>query len=174
VAETIPAYQFIMGGLRTRATLNILPLGSYDLLIGMDWLVAYKTKMDCYYKTLECVNEEGGKITLQGIQKLVSVRQISSLQMKKYCRKGCPLYAIQVLEYVEDDKPNLTDHPILREYKNVFAEEVLGLPPRRDIDFSIELAPTTVLASRTPYRMSTPKLVELKLQLKEMMEKGYI
>jgi hypothetical protein len=174
VAEAIPACQFIMGGLPTRATLNVLPLGSYDLLIGMDWLAAYKTKVDCYHKTLECVNEEGRTMTLQGIQKPVSVRQISTLQMKKYCRKGCSLYAIQVLESIEDDKPNLEDHPILREYKDVFPEEVPGLPPRRDIDFSIELTPGVVPASRTPYRMSTPELVELKLQLKEMMDKGYI
>jgi hypothetical protein len=53
----------------------------------------------------------------------------------------------------------------------VFPEEVLGLPPRRDIDFSIELVPGAVPMSRAPYRMSTPELVELKLQLKEMLEK---
>jgi hypothetical protein len=94
--------------------------------------------------------------------------------MRKYCRKGCPLYAIQVLESVEDDKPSLEDHPTLREYRDVFLEEVSGLPPRRDIDFSIELAPGAVPMSRTPYRMTTPELVELKLQLKEMMDKGYI
>jgi hypothetical protein len=143
-------------------------------LIGMDWLVAHKTKLDCYNKTLECENGEGRRITLQGIQKPVSVRQISSLQVKKYCRKGCPLYAIQVLNSVENNKPNLEDHPILREYKYVFPEEVPGLPPRRDIDFSIELVPGAVPMSRTPYRMSTPELVELKLQLKEMWDKGYI
>jgi hypothetical protein len=90
--------------------------------------------------------------------------------MKNYCRKGCPLFAIQVLESVEDDKPNLEDHPILREYRDVFPEEVPGLPLRRDIDVSIG----TVPVSKTPYRMSTPKLVELKLQLKEIMDKGYI
>jgi hypothetical protein len=56
----------------------------------------------------------------------------------------------------------------------VFPEEVPGLPPRRDIDFSIELTLGAVPTFRTPYRMSTPKLVELKLQLKEMMDKGYI
>jgi hypothetical protein len=94
--------------------------------------------------------------------------------MRKYCRKGCPLYAIQVLETIENDKPSLEDHPILGEYRDVFSEEVLGLPPRRDIDFSIELAPGVVPLSRTPYRMSTPELVELKLKLKEMMDKGYI
>jgi hypothetical protein len=88
--------------------------------------------------------------------------------------KGCPLYEIQFLEYVEDDKPNLEDHPILREYKDVFPKEVLGLPLRRDIDFSIELSPRAVSVSRTPYRMSTLDLVELKIHLKEMMDKGYI
>jgi hypothetical protein len=139
-----------MGGLPTRATLNILPLGSYDLLIGMDWLAAYKTKLDCYHKTLEFVNEERRIITLHGIQNPISVRQISSLQMKKYCRKGCSLYSIQVLESVENEKPNLEGHPILREYKDVFPKEVSGLPPRRDIDFLIELTPGVVPASRTP------------------------
>jgi hypothetical protein len=120
------------------------------------------------------VSKEGRRITLQGIQKPVSVRQISAMQMRKYCRKGCPLYEIQVLKTIEGAKPSPDDHPILREYRDVFLEEVPGLPPRRDIDFSIELAPGAVSVSRTPYRMSTPELVELKLQLKEMMDKGYI
>jgi hypothetical protein len=74
LVEVIPACQFIMDGFPTQATLNKLPLGSYDLLIGMEWLVDYKINLDCYRKTLECVNEEGRKITLEGIRKLVSVR----------------------------------------------------------------------------------------------------
>jgi hypothetical protein len=78
-----------------------------------------------------------------------------------------------VLKTIEDDKPSLEDHPTLRKYRDVFLEEVSGLPPRRDIDFSIELSLGAVSVSRTPYRMSTPDLVELKLQLKEMMDKGY-
>jgi hypothetical protein len=174
VTEVIPACQFVISGLPTQANLNILLLGSYDLFIGMDWLASHKTKLDYYSKTLECENEEGRRVTLQGIQNSVSVIQISSLQVKKYCRKGCPLYAIQVLNSVENEKPSLEDHPILREYKYVFPEEVSGLPPRRNIDFSIELVPGAVSMSRTPYRMSTPKLFELKMQLKEMWDKGYI
>jgi hypothetical protein len=102
------------------------------------------------------------------------VRQISSLQVKKYCKKGCPFYAIQVLDFVEENEPSLEEHMILREYKYVFPEEVSCLSPRRDIDFSIELALGAVSMFREPYRMSTLELVELKLQLKEMMEKGYI
>jgi hypothetical protein len=114
-------------------------------------------------KNLECEYEEGRKITLQGIQNHVSVRQISSLQVRKYCKKGCPLYAIQVLNSIEENKPSLEDHPILREYKYVFPKEVLDLPPRRGIDFSIELVPKAVPMSREPYRMGTPELVEIKL-----------
>jgi hypothetical protein len=68
-----------------------------------------------------------------------------------------------VSKTIEGDKPSPDDHPILREYRDVFPEEVPGLPPRRDIDFLIELAPGAVPVSRTPYQISTPELVELKL-----------
>jgi hypothetical protein len=71
-----------------------------------------------------------------------------------------------VLQSVEEDKPSLEDHPILRYFRDVFPEEVPHLPPRRDIEFLIELSPRAVPVSRTTYRMSTPELVELKLQLK--------
>jgi hypothetical protein len=56
ISEVIPASQFIMDGLPTQVNLKILPLGSYDMLVGMDWLATYKTKLDCYHKTLECEN----------------------------------------------------------------------------------------------------------------------
>jgi hypothetical protein len=56
----------------------------------------------------------------------------------------------------------------------VFPKEVPCLPPRRDIDFSIELVSRAVPMSRAPYRMSTLEIVELKLQLKEILEKCYI
>jgi hypothetical protein len=79
-----------------------------------------------------------------------------------------------VLKTIEDHKQSPNNHPILKEYRDVLPEEVPGLPPRRDIEFSIELAPRAVSVSRTPYRMSTPELDELKMQLKEMMDKGYI
>ena len=84
------------------------------------------------------------------------------------------MYAVKVLKSVENEKPSLEDHPILREYKDIFPEEVSGLPPRRDIDFSIEIAPGVVPMSRTHDRMSTLELVDLKLQLKEMWDKCYI
>jgi hypothetical protein len=84
------------------------------------------------------------------------------------------LYEIHVLNSVENEKPSLEDHPILSEYKYVSLEEVPDLPPRRDFEFSIEFVPGAVPISRTPYRMSIPELVEIKLQLKEMWYNRYI
>jgi hypothetical protein len=58
------------------------------MFLGMDWLAAHKSKLDYYNKRLKCEDEEEEKRTLHGIQKRIFVRQISSLQVKKYCRKG--------------------------------------------------------------------------------------
>ena len=73
-----------MDGLCTYAKLNNLPLGSYDILIGMDWLEAYKFKLDCYNKTFECMDEEGNPRVVRGISKVVYVRKISAMQLKKF------------------------------------------------------------------------------------------
>ena len=62
----------------------------------------------------------------------------------------------------------------MREFRDVFPDEILGLPPKRDIDFTIELVSGVALVSKTPYRMSTPEMLELKMQLQELLEKKYI
>jgi hypothetical protein len=69
--------------------------------------------------------------------------------------------------------PNLEDYAVLEEFEDVF-KELIGLPPKRDIDFSINLMPGAAPVSKTPYRMSTPELKELQMQLEELLKKGYI
>lgn len=68
----------------------------------------------------------------------------------------------------------LDNIPVIQEFADVFPEEILGLPPKRDIDFTIELIPGATLVSRAPYRMSMPELTELKMQLQELLDKHYI
>ena len=63
---------------------------------------------------------------------------------------------------------------VLLDFKDVFLEEIQGLPLKRDLEFSIELKPGLVPASKSPYHMSALELVELKLQFRESIEKGYI
>ena len=68
----------------------------------------------------------------------------------------------------------MEDIPVLREYVDVFQEEILGLPPKRELDFTIELVPSAVPKLKAPYRMNILELNELKSQLKELIDKKYI
>ena len=163
-----------MDGLVTYADLNVLPLDSYDILIGMDWLEVHRVKLDYYNNTFECIDEEETQRVVRGIPKVSSIRHISAMQLKKFYRKGCRFYVAHVLEEAENGTPRLEDFHVLQEFRDVFPNEILGLPPMRDIDFTIELFPGVALVSKTPYRMSTPELLELKMQLQELLEKKYI
>ena len=96
------------------------------------------------------------------------------MQLKKFCRKGFQLYAAHILEPRGDETPRLEDYRVLQEFKDVFPHEIPGLPPKRDIDFTIELMPGAAPVSKTPYRMSTLEMLELKMQLQELLEKKYI
>jgi hypothetical protein len=69
--------------------------------------------------------------------------------------------------------PSLEEFPVLQEFEDVFGE-IPGLPPKRDIDFSIDLMLGVAPISKTPYRMSTLELKELQMQLEELLKKGYI
>ena len=64
--------------------------------------------------------------------------------------------------------------PIVNEYSDVFPDEVLGLPPSRDVDFTIDLVPSAGIVFMTPYRMAPAELVELKKQIEDLLEKKFI
>ena len=76
---------------------------------------------------------------------------------------------------LEDEVRQDLDLPrIVCEYEDVFSNELLGLPPPRDVDFRIELHPDTLPISMTPYRMAPVELQELKVQIQELLGKGFI
>ena len=84
------------------------------------------------------------------------------------------MYASHVLEAKENETIWLEDYPVLQEFRDVFPEEIPRLPPKKDIDFKIELVLGASPVSKTPYKMSTPEMLELKMQLQELLEKKYI
>ena len=73
------------------------------------------------------------------------------------------MYAAHVLEEEENETLRLEDFHVLQEFRDVFPDEILGLPLKRDIDFTIDLVPGAARVSKTPYRMSTPEMLELKM-----------
>jgi hypothetical protein len=69
---------------------------------------------------------------------------------------------------------SMEDIQIVNEYPNVFPDELLGMPPERDIEFIIELLPGTTPIAKRSYRMGVNELVELKKQIRELLDKGYV
>ena len=88
-------------------------------------------------------------------------------------RKGCKAYLAYVID-TKKTEPSLSDIPIVSDYPDVFPEELPGLPPQREIEFAIDIVLGATLASITPYRMAPVELKELKLQLQELLDKGFI
>ncbi|XP_074293118.1 uncharacterized protein LOC141620043 [Silene latifolia] len=104
-----------------------------------------------------------GFVVIVGIDRLV-------MTLKSYLRKKCTLILCLVWD-TRVEEPSATDIPVVSEFGDVFPEEIPGLPPKRDIDFSVELKPGTVSISQALYRMG-PK--ELEKQLNELLDKEYI
>jgi hypothetical protein len=162
VTELVKSCLIDMNGLSTKDELNVLPLGSYDYLIGMDWLDQHHSLLDYHNNRFTCLDEEGNWKIVQGIPRAVAVREISTMQLKKCYKKGCQLFAARIEETSRDEVSRIGDHEVLTYFKDVFWE-VPGLPPKRDIDFSINLMAGATLVPKVPYRMSTPELKEFQL-----------
>jgi hypothetical protein len=173
VPKLVKSCPMDMKGLSTKDELNILPLGSYGCLIGMDWLDQHHALLECCNKRFTCLDEEGNQKTVQAILRVVALREISTMQLKKCYRKGCQIIAACVVEVSRDEVSRIGDHEVLTEFKDIF-QEVPGLALKRDIDFSINLMLGATPVSKAPYRMSMPDLKELQLQLEELQKKGYI
>ena len=85
------------------------------------------------------------------------------MQLKTFCRKGFQLYAAHIEEEAGNETLKLEYYNVLQEFRDVFLDDIPGLPPKRDIYFTIELVPRQTPMSKAPYRMSTPKMLELNL-----------
>jgi predicted aspartyl protease len=114
VTELVKSCSVDMKGMSTKAELNILPLGSYDCLIGMDWLDQHHALLDYHNNRFTCLNEEGNQVIVQGIPRVMVVREISSMQLKKCYRKGYQLFVAQVEEASRDVVSNLEVHEVLK------------------------------------------------------------
>nr|GFB38336.1 reverse transcriptase domain-containing protein [Tanacetum cinerariifolium] len=95
----------------------------------------------------------------------------------KYLKKGFPIFLAHIItKEVEDKskKERLEDVPIVRDFPEVFPEDLPGLPPIRPVEFQIDLVPGAAPIARAPYRLAPSEMKELAEQLKELSNKGFI
>ncbi|XP_060195272.1 uncharacterized protein LOC132624523 [Lycium barbarum] len=154
------------------ADLIEMPFQDYDVIIDMDWLHRYHAVVDCRSKHVTFRAPSLSHIIVQGERSLTS-NIISAVVARKMVSQGCEAYLAHIFD-THLESPSLKDIPVVCEFPNIFPENLPGLPPEREVELPIEVIPGTTPISITPYRMAPTELKELKNQLQELLEKGFI
>ena len=152
--------------------LMLLDIHDFDVILGMDWLSRHHATVDCYRKEVRFCRPGETKVVFYGLRKILPSSIMIAMKASKMLQKSYQGYLAYAIE-VKDSGSRLEDIPVVIKFPDVFPKDLLGLPPDREIDFHIELAPGTEPISKAPYRMAPSKLKELKVQMEELVNKGF-
>ncbi|GJX19956.1 putative reverse transcriptase domain-containing protein [Tanacetum coccineum] len=162
--------------------INLIPveLGSFDAIIGMDWLSKYQAVIVCAEKIVH-IPWGNETLIIHGDESnpgnATRLNIISCTKTQKYMQKGFPIFLAHVTAKEVKDKSEmkrLEDVSIVQDSPEVFPEDLPGLPPTRQVEFQIDLVPGVASIARTPYRFTPSERKELSEQLKELSDKGFI
>jgi len=148
-------------GRRFKVNLICLPLEGLEVILGMDWLSINHVVLDCGRRIIVFPETEG-------------IELVTSGEAVKEMKRGSTCFVIVAQEKKMSTEEQISKIPIVDEYADVFPDEIPELPPRRDIDFSIDLIPGAGPVSAAPYRMAPAELAELKNQIEDLLEKKFI
>ena len=155
------------------ADLICMEIRDFDVILGMDWLSCHHATVDCYEKVVQFESPDGHKFSFKGERRLMPSYVISAIQASKMLKKGCDAYIAHVID-TSLGVQELHDVPVVGEFSDVFPDELPGLPPDRELEFSIDVISGTTPISLAPYRMAPVELRELKEQLQELLDRGFI
>nr|AAV31274.1 putative polyprotein [Oryza sativa Japonica Group]AAV31378.1 putative polyprotein [Oryza sativa Japonica Group] len=143
-----PSVRIEIQGVPFLANLILLESKDLDVILGMDWLARHKGVIDCANRKVTLISNDG---------RVVTVHALSSESLRSRL-----------------NQITLEEIPIVREYPDVFPDDLPGMPPKRDIEFRIDLVPGTTPIHKRPYRMAANELAEVKRQVDDLLQKGYI
>nr|GEZ38877.1 putative reverse transcriptase domain-containing protein [Tanacetum cinerariifolium] len=149
-----------------------IELGTFDVIIGMDWLAERDAVIVCGKKVVRipCRNKT---LIVEGHKGPSRLQVISCIKARKYIGRGCRMIVAHMTEKKLKDKC-LEDVPVIRDFPEVFPDDFSGLPPPRQVEFRIDLVSGASPVERAPYRLAPSDMKELSVQLQELLEKGFI
>ncbi|KAI3776397.1 hypothetical protein L1987_46178 [Smallanthus sonchifolius] len=150
-----------------------MPLGSFDVIIGMDWLSKHHAEVMCFEKCIRIPLPSGETLKAFGEKPCKGLKLMSCITVQKYIRKKCMVFLAHVIQK-EDKKRSVQDIPIVRDFPEVFPDDLPGLPPVRQVEFRIDLVPGANPVAKAPYRLAPSEMQELASQLQELADKGFI
>jgi hypothetical protein len=147
----VPKRQFQDYGQEFCANFVVLGSKGIDIILGMGWLSKVDAVIQCAKRSVLLTSPEGERFEF--VATLLSAADRAVNQLKA--------------NLIEDIR-------VVCDYPDIFPDDLPGMPPERDIEFIIDLLPSTAPIAKRPYRMSVGKLEELKKQLKELLDKQFI
>nr|GEU72283.1 putative reverse transcriptase domain-containing protein [Tanacetum cinerariifolium] len=157
-----------------------IPLGSFDVIIGMDWLREYHEVIVCDEKIIR-VSFRNETLIFQDKRNdqvhKSRLNIISCVKAQKNLSKRCDVFLAHVTTKEAKDNSEgkrLGDMPIVKDFPKVFPKDLSGIPPTRQVEFQIDLVPGAAPIARVPYRLAPAETKELADQLQELSNKGFI
>ena len=149
--------------------LRIMEMLKFDVILGMDWLIAYMIVIDCERRRVTAYTQDGTRMVFQGDKHDILAQTV----YESKCQGQLAGWLASLT--LEDEERSDLDLPrVVCKYVDFFPDELPGLHPRRVVDFGIELHPRTLPISMTPHRMALVELQELRVKLQELLDKGFI
>ncbi|GKD34731.1 putative reverse transcriptase domain-containing protein [Tanacetum coccineum] len=141
--------------------IDLMPieLGSFDVIVGMDWLVKCDAVIVCGKKEVH-VPYKNKTLVVKGDRGASRLRVISCIKARKYIERGCQLFLAQVTGK-ELTERHMEDVSVIRDFPKVFPDDLPGLPPHRQVEFKIDLVPKATPVARAPHRLAPSEMKEL-------------
>ena len=138
--------------------LRIMDMSEFDVILGIDWLTAYRVAIDCERMRVTAYTQDGTRVVFLGDK-----HDILPQTVYEYRCQGQLAGWLASLTLEDEVRPDLDLPRVVCKYEDVFPDELLGLPPQRVVDFDIELHPSTSPISMTPHKMAQVELQELRV-----------
>lgn len=155
------------------ADLYLIDMRDFDIILGMDWRSCNHATIKCHERDVLFQKSGECEFTFFGTKVKTMPRVISMLKAQRMLRNSTSQGYLVSITSVQATKVTATDVPVVRNFVDVFPEDLFGIPPI-DKWNSIDLVPGATPISKAPYRMAPNELQELKVQLQELLDKGFI